>query len=132
MDSVFGYQLANIFFFVFHILLILFNLLGWIWKKSRKWNLFTLCLTAFSWFGLGIFYGWGYCPLTDWHWQVRDELGLITPYNSYIQFLIVELSGIKITALNADRLSVIAFGLALGCSMVANFNLSATKKRKRR
>jgi len=36
----------------------------------------SLLLTAFSWFVLGIWYGWGYCVCTDWHYMVlRDELG---------------------------------------------------------
>jgi len=44
-------------------------------EKTRKANLILLLLTGLSWFGLGIFYGWGYCPLTDWHWKVLRELG---------------------------------------------------------
>ena len=55
-----GYQLLNIFFFVFHTLLMLFNCFGWAWKKTRPWNLVTLLLTAGSWFIVGIWYGWGY------------------------------------------------------------------------
>ena len=25
--------------------------------------------------GLGAVYGWGYCPCTDWHWDVKRRLG---------------------------------------------------------
>ena len=58
---------------VFHLTLTLFNLTGWILKKTRKLHLVVLMVTAASWFVLGIWYGWGYCPLTDWHWQVRPS-----------------------------------------------------------
>ena len=91
MDNDSVYKIANTFFFIFHIALILFNLFGWIPKRSRKWNLVALSVTAFSWFVLGIFYGFGYCFLTDWHWQIREKLGYSTDSNSYVHFLITEL-----------------------------------------
>ena len=77
MDSNTAYKIANTLFFVFHVALIIFNLFGWIPKRLRKWNLAALSLTAFSWFALGIFYGFGYCFLTDWHWQIREKLGYL-------------------------------------------------------
>ncbi|MBA4054816.1 MAG: DUF2784 domain-containing protein, partial [Marivirga sp.] len=80
------YQIADYFFIVFHVGLIFFNLFGWIHIKLRKWNLITLSLTALSWFALGIFYGFGYCFLTDWHWNVREKLGQPIHSNSYIHF----------------------------------------------
>ena len=55
----------DLFFVVFHTSLTLFNALGWIGYKTRKLNLVTLLLTGGSWFILGIFYGIGYCPLTE-------------------------------------------------------------------
>ncbi|HPF94086.1 MAG TPA: DUF2784 family protein, partial [Tenuifilaceae bacterium] len=64
------YMLLDVFFVAFHTLLIAFNLFGWIWWRTRKANLITLLLTGLSWIGLGLFFGIGYCPLTDWHWQV--------------------------------------------------------------
>jgi len=70
------YNFLDKFFFVFHSLLILFNLSGWMWKKTRRLNLVLLLLTGFSWTILGIWYGFGFCPSTEWHWQVRMKLGL--------------------------------------------------------
>src|SRR5688500_9264531 len=91
------FEALNVFFFVFHIALILFNLFGWTIKKLRKWNLLTLGLTAASWFLLGAFYGFGYCFLTDWHWQVREKLGYSTDSNSYIHFLFTSIFPITIS-----------------------------------
>src|SRR5688572_6205063 len=107
------YHIANYFFFVFHIFLILFNLFGWIPEKLRKWNLLSLGLTAFSWFVLGIFYGFGYCFLTDWHWTVRNKLGYSTESHSYIHFLITELTGLSIGERLVDIVTVILFFTAI-------------------
>jgi len=121
------YKIADHFFFIFHIALIFFNLFGWIHKKLRKWNLITLSLTAFSWFILGIFYGFGYCFLTDWHWQIREELGYSTKSNSYIHFLIAELTGIFVDESLVNTFTAIFFFTALGLSIYLNFR---DRKRK--
>jgi len=78
----------NEFFFIFHSALIIFGLFGWLWEKTRAANLVVLSLTGFSWFILGIWYGFGFCPCTEWHWQVRMRLGYYDMPSSYIKFLI--------------------------------------------
>lgn len=113
-------KIGDTFFFVFHIGLILFNLFGWMVKSLRKWNLITLGLTAFSWFVLGAFYGFGYCFLTDWHWQIRDELGYETPFNSYIHFLVVTLFSLSVSEQLVDILTGTLFSAAIILSIVTN------------
>ncbi len=122
------YELANVFFFIFHISLIFFNLFGWLYAPFRKWNLFTLLLTAFSWFGLGFFYGFGYCFLTDWHWLVREKLGYAIESDSYIHFLIIELTNISISAYWVDVLTGFLFFAALAFSMATNWRDRKKKK----
>jgi hypothetical protein len=114
------YQLLNIFFFVFHTLLTLFNITGWLFRTTRKWNLVTLLLTAFSWFVLGIWYGWGYCLCTDWHWRVREQLGYHDQQNSYIQFLLIKLTGINFNSNLVDNATLIIFLLSLTLSIWLN------------
>ena len=104
-------QVLNVGFFVFHSVWILFTCLGWIWKRTRPWQLTMVTLTALSWVVLGIRYGWGYCPFTDWHWQVRARLGYDDP-PSYIQLLIREMTGAEIPATVADAIAVIALACA--------------------
>lgn len=113
-------KIADTFFFVFHIVLIIFNLFGWMIKSLRRWNLITLGLTAFSWFVLGAFYGFGYCFLTDWHWQIRDELGYETPFNSYIHFLVVTLFSLSVSEQLVDILTGTLFFAAIILSIVTN------------
>ena len=114
------YQLLNIFFFVFHTLLTLFNITGWLFRATRKWNLITLLLTAFSWFVLGIWYGWGYCLCTDWHWRVREQLGYHDEQNSYIHFLLVKPTGINFNSKLVDNATLIIFLLSLTVSIWLN------------
>ncbi len=80
---------------------------GWIWRKTRDPHLVLLSSTAFSWFILGIWYGFGYCPCTDWHWQVREILGYSDPPASYIQFLLHKLTPIRLPNDTVDTVVVI-------------------------
>lgn len=97
------------FFFVFHTVLTLFNVFGWIIPRWRLANLVTLSLTAFSWFVLGIWFGFGYCPFTDWHWKVRQLLGYTDDSNSYIHFLILKITAINFSEHFVDAATVIVF-----------------------
>lgn len=121
------YEFLNYFFFCFHTALIFFNTFGWAFRKTRKWNLVTLLLTAFSWFVLGFWFGWGYCFCTDWHWKVREHLGYHDQFNSYIQFLVNKLSGINFSASLVDAVTAIVFFTSLALSIV--FNIRDLKKR---
>ena len=101
-------QLLNVGFFVFHTTWIAFTCLGWIWRRTRPWQLALVLLTALSWFGLGAWYGWGYCPCTDWHWQARVRLGYDVP-PSYTQLLIREMTGIRMDPIAANVLTLVTF-----------------------
>jgi hypothetical protein len=114
------YQFLNYFFFVFHTLFTLFNITGWLFRATRKWNLITLLLTAFSWFVLGIWYGWGYCFCTDWHWQVREHLGYHDQQNSYIHFLLLKLTGINFNQDLVEKATLLIFLVSLAMSVWLN------------
>lgn len=125
------YEFLHIFFLVFHSLLILFNLFGWIWKPFRKANLLTLLLTGLSWFVLGIFYGIGYCPLTDWHYEVLNKLGKSNLPVSYIQYLLETFFSVSVSQNQTDTWTMILFFVALVCSLYVNF-LSKLLNRKKK
>lgn len=124
------YQLLNIFFFVFHTILMLFNSFGWTWKKTRQLNLVTLLLTAGSWFIVGIWYGWGYCFCTDWHWQVREKLGLYDQSNSYVHFFLLKLTGINFQKDLVDKVTLIVFFVSLTLSIGLNIRDWHNRKKK--
>jgi hypothetical protein len=37
---------------VFHTLIVIFNLTGWMWRATRKWHFLLISLTVLSWFAL--------------------------------------------------------------------------------
>lgn len=110
----------DVFFFAFHTVLILFNVFGWLVPRWRMANFITLSLTAFSWFILGIWYGWGYCFCTDWHWQIRESLGYENSSSSYIHFLILKLTSFDLPKNLVDYFTVIIFFSAFFTSIYLN------------
>ena len=110
----------NRFFFVFHSTLILFILVGWTWRKTRLANLATILLVAFSWFVLGIWHGYGYCPSTDWHWQVRARLGHTDMPSSYTKFLVDSFTGWNVNQQVVDIFTLTLLGFAFGASLWMN------------
>jgi hypothetical protein len=110
-------EALNVGFFVFHTAWIGFNCVGWAWRRTRRWHFATVSGTTVSWFGLGIWYGWGYCPSTDWHWRIRERLGHRDP-PSYIQLLVTELTGID---LNLDAANAWALGTLIVVGVLTTF-----------
>ncbi len=123
-------QLADILFVVFHTALIFFNLLGWIWKKSRVYNLITLSLTGASWLFLGMIYNTpGYCPLTDWHFTILRKMGETNLPYSYIKYLADRITGMDFNPQLVDSLTLWGFVAALLLSVTINTH-DALKRRK--
>jgi hypothetical protein len=106
--------------FLVHLALVLFNLLGWLPQRTRKAHLTCIALTWTSWIALGFFYGFGYCPLTDWHWEVRQARGLDMP-NNYIKFLIDNLFGVNSHPELVDLGTLLGGIGALAASLYVNF-----------
>ncbi len=117
------------FFLVFHACFTLFNMTGWIWRRTRKAHLATISLTAASWFVLGIWYGWGYCFCTDWHWQVREKMGRPISSYSYIHFLILEITGIDMDQALVDHATLVVFLFCLAMTVALNARDAIMKRR---
>jgi hypothetical protein len=114
-------RFLDIFFTIFHTCLVLFNLFGWVWRKTRRLNLISLLLTGASWVLLGLFYGFGYCPLTEWHFQVLEKLGYNDLPDSYLSFLFKRLSGIQLDQSLVDSVTLWGLIVALSISLYLNF-----------
>lgn len=104
-----------------HLAVIGFNLFGWIWRSLRRAHLICIGLTAASWLLLGLWYGIGYCPLTDWQWQVKRKLGEPDLPASFIKYFSDKLSGHAIDPVLVDLLTAIFFILAAAFSIYVNF-----------
>jgi hypothetical protein len=114
-------RILDLFFSFLHIAFTLFNLTGWIWKKTRKLHLITLGVTAASWFILGIWYGWGYCFLTDWQWSIKEKLGEKNLPASFIKYFADKVTGSDIDPALVSNVTLICFLLAVVLTLYVNF-----------
>ena len=121
-------KFLDIFFTVFHTTLVLFILFGWTWRGTRKLHLIIVLLTAGSWLILGIFYGLGYCPFTDWHFRVLEQLGHNDLPTSYISFLVIRITGLRPKQEMVD--AVTTAGLVIG--LIGNIILSLRAIRQKK
>ena len=95
-------KLLDFFLTFVHLIIIGFNLTGWIWKSTRKLHFYLVTATIFCWIALGPWYGFGYCPITDWQWQVKTVLGEQNLPNSFIKYLVDKMSGMDIDSALID------------------------------
>jgi hypothetical protein len=77
---------------------------------------------------LGIWYGWGYCLCTDWHWDVRQQLGYHDQRNSYIHFLLLKLTGIDFNEQLVENTTLVVFLLSFVMSVWLNIRDSQKMK----
>ncbi len=111
------YKLLDGSFMVLHGAVIVFNLTGWVFLKTRRLNLILLLLTGASWFILGLWKGIGYCPLTDWHFEVLTRMGEKDLPVSYVAYLMDRILGWRLSDQATDYLTGGLFALALICSI---------------
>ena len=114
-------QLLNIVIGVFHVLLLVACLIGWICPRTRKAHLILMGVVVGCWFLLGLKYGIGYCPLTDWHWQVKQKLGEGSLPNSFIKYLWDHIFTTSISPKAADILTFGAFFVSLIPALYLNW-----------
>ena len=112
---------GNILFTIAHWALVLFNLFGWIPVKWRKIHLAFIILTASSWGILGIWFGWGYCPLTDWHWTIKTQLGETQLPTSFIKYYTDKCFLSALPSVWIDRITLSALLLSAAASLYVNF-----------
>ncbi len=81
-------DILDFFFEIFHIVFILWNLFALWFKKLRIYHFIGLNITLFSWIILGFWFGFGYCFLTDFHWQIKIQKGVKDLPVSFIDYLL--------------------------------------------
>ena len=111
-------RLLDVLLYGAHLLVIGFNLLGWIWRKTRPWHLLVVALTIVSWFILGIWYGFGYCFITDWQWQVKKHLGTRGLPASFIEHFLNDVLGFSFSTPLVDAFTGGLFALAVLLSVM--------------
>lgn len=120
-------HVLDIFLTVFHSAFVLFILIGWSHRKTRTVHWTALLLTLIAWMLLGLYKGViGYCPLTDWHWDVKRALGETGMPSSFIEYMVEKIMGINFPTLMVDI--VTALGLVFGMIMSASIYWREVKK----
>jgi len=116
-----GLRILGLLLTLLHFVIIGFNLLGWIWKRTRKLHFIVVCATAACWFILGIWFGIGYCPITDWDWQIKEKLGEHNLPNSFIKYYADMIAGHSVNANLIDMLTAAGFFMAALLAIYFNF-----------
>ena len=109
-------QLFDALIHVFHVTIIIINMTFWLSFKTLRIAQVTLLLTLVSWVGFGFYYGFGYCFLTDWHWQLKEKIGETNLPASYIKLVVDRTFGVNSDAVMVDEVTTIVLVLSLlGC-----------------
>ena len=114
-------RLLDVFLTFVHLVIIGFNLLGWIWPATRKAHFICILATAASWFILWIWFGMGYCPVTDWQWRVKEQLGEHNLPASFIKYYADKISRANTSSSLIDKVTVISFAIAALLTVYVNF-----------
>lgn len=126
----FWLKLTDILLVILHVLLILFIVFGWIPKKTRKIHFFVVIIVALCWFVLGIFFGFGYCPLTDLQWTIKLKLQEEELPFSFIKYLLDNITGYNFDETLIDYVTLFVFVSVLIVSTY--LNMVSIKKRFRK
>ncbi|MBX3119021.1 MAG: DUF2784 family protein [Fimbriimonadaceae bacterium] len=118
----------NILFWILHTGLVAFNVFGWMWERTRRWNLVTLGLTLGSWVGMGAFKGIGYCLCTDVHSNIRRQMGITDDPPTYVGLLIRKATGFNPSTEFVYWLSAGVFLISLIASVSLNIRDSRRRK----
>jgi hypothetical protein len=123
---------ADFLFFWLHIIIIFFNLFGWAFPFFRKWHLLLVAITLFSWLVMGFWYGFGYCFLTDWHWQIKYKLGETGLPASFVKYFLDRYTPFRPSTGAVDWLTGISYVLAILNSVYLNFFKGQVSKTRSR
>ena len=116
-----GLRILDLLLTLLHFVIIGVNLFGWIWKRTRRLHLIVVCATAACWFVLGIWFGIGYCPITDWDWQIKQKLGEHNLPDSFIKYYADMIVGHSVNASLIDTLTAAGFFMAALLAVYFNF-----------
>ena len=113
-------QVLDVLLTIIHLAIVGFNLFGWIPRITRKAHLFSIVITAASWFLLGIWFGMGYCPFTDWQWKVKEKLGETDLPANFIEYFAEEFTGSDFDPELVNNVIAIGFAMVALLSIYIN------------
>lgn len=115
---------------IFHLVIVFFLTLGWILPQTRRLHRWAVGITSFLWIGIGALVGRiGYCPVTDWHWQVKKLRGEKDLPPSYIDYSLQKI-GVHLPPERADQIVMVVFGLIVVLTIALWINERLQKNKK--
>ncbi len=111
--SILTLKLLDICCHLMHSALILIFLIGWMVDALRFFHLVLSFLILFSWYGLGLIFGKGYCPVTDLQWKIKRHLGKDPGARFYVKYLIDKITGSDMNEDVIDKMTTLLFFLIL-------------------
>lgn len=104
----------NYAFHALHLAVIGLNLFGWTVPRLRVVTFLMQLITIGCWVGFGVVKDWwGYCPLTDWHWEVLAALGNEPAQNNYIAYILAQWAGLYLPNAMVQGLIIGSFTMAV-------------------
>jgi hypothetical protein len=116
------YFVLNPMLHIVHIAIVSFVLLGWLVPEARFAHLVLCFLTLGSWFILGRWMGVGYCPVSDWHWKIKESLGEGRPAVTYITFLLHKVIGMELDSNKVNQVVVYSTIVITMISLILNLH----------
>lgn len=118
-----GWIIMNYTLHAVHLSIISICIVGWMFEPTHALHLLVIILVALSWFGLGQFFGYGYCVLTDTQWRIKRKLGQEPYTESYVKYVLDKVTGRDIDKKITDSLTLYTYLGAVVLSLVVNFIL---------
>lgn len=118
--------MMNIFFHLAHLAIVFFFLLGWLSSKTLLAHFILSILILLSWYGLGIFYGFGYCLVTDIQWKIKKRMGQ-EPYTKYyIKYMLDRMTGLDMNPNTVNAITTYTFFIIflLSTALILNRQLN--------
>ena len=107
-------KLLNICFHLIHLSIIFFFLFGWLFEKTRLPHFILSILILLSWFGLGAFFGFGYCLVTDMQWKIKRRINQEPSTEFYVKYMIDKVTGLDTNPRFINRMTTyIYFGILI-------------------
>ena len=98
-------------------------------KSTRKAHIVAIGLILIAWLGIGWYKGViGYCPLTDWHWDIKRDLGERNISSSFIEYTLVKITGLDLNRKLVDIGTAVGLILSVLCAGYVNLSSRFSKK----
>ena len=105
--------MMNIFFHLVHLAIIFFFLFGWLLSQTILAHFILSILILLSWYGLGIFFGFGYCLITDIQWKIKKRMDQ-EPYTEYyIKYMLDKMTGLDLNPNTVNAITTYTFFVIL-------------------